>query len=187
MTDTGQDKKPATPKKRTPKPPTKPPEPTTRDLLLERITHDFLYKGDLKKEVTETLKWANFQIVDFQGEIQDLFEYSEIQARLIDTDEYHAYKVSIREAHRWANTAIVNDWTPGSTFDTETAHGLEYPINEVISPEDQRLCYEVSKRCFELTILLAKYLPEGRALSLFTTEMQITRGWLLDSIILNTQ
>ena len=119
--------------------------------------------------------------------IKFLFDYSNIPEQLVLTDEFKNYETSIREVERWANTAIANDWKDGETFDEAKTGGLAYPLTEPDDhqPEKIRLCYEVSTRCFELATNLAKNLPEGRALSLACTEMQVARGWLLDCINLN--
>ena len=184
MSDT--EKKATTPTQR--KRPTQKAEPekSTRDLLIERVKNDLLFKKDLSDEQIETLQWTKTHIEAFREGIENLIEFSPIKKRLIDTDEYrYGYLISIRESHRWANTAIANDWTKESDFDRDIASGLEYPEEADIRSEQQRLCYEISRRCYELTTLLVTHLPEGRALSLFATEMQNTRGWLLDTVNLN--
>ena len=186
MPDT--EKKTTTTRKRTTQTKQDPkPEKTSRELLIERVTSDFIFKSDLYDEQKAMFGWVKNLYSEFTRDIERLFEASPIDARLIFTDEYAAYKVSVREAERWANTAIANDWKPTDTFDSTKIGGLEYTETEpnTAEPEQTKLCFEVSKACFELTTILAMHLPEGRALSVLCTEMQVVRGWLLDTINLN--
>ena len=115
-----------------------------------------------------------------------LFDFSKIKKRISQTDDYKAFRESSRKAERWANSAIANDWKSDSAFDVDTAAGVAYPIvAEDHASEQQRLCYEVSRLCFELTTKILSHLPLGRHLSLFKTEMQVARGWLIDTITRN--
>ena len=173
---------PATTKKRTT---TKPAERDTRKELIDRVVADFTFKADTTDAQKAAFGWIRGIYSNFTQGIKNLFDYSQIPAQLVLTDEFKNYETSIREAERWANTAIANNWKDGDTFDEAKTGGLVYPLIEADKSEIQRLCYEVTKMCFELATNLAENLPEGRALSLLCTEMQVARGWLLDCINLN--
>ena len=171
---------------KTPTPELKTPEKTTRELLIERVVDDFTYKGKLNKQQTTMLEWVKDAFEALHIEIGRMFDFSDIKARLVLTGEFQAFQLSTREVERWANTAIVNDWKTTDKFDEALTVGLTYPVNEPTNVDERiKLSYEVSKRCFELATALAQLLPEGRALSIALTELQVARGWLLDTINFN--
>jgi len=166
------------PRKRKPKP----PEPTPREKLIEEAADNLTYKGDLSEDQRNAFAWVRDNFNAFNVEMERLLDFSKIRKQLTLTDDYKAFQESSRVAERRANAAIACDWKPDSAFDVDTAEGLEYPIKETTTSEEQRLCFEVSKATFELTMKLLAYLPLGRYLSLFRTEMEVTRGWLIDTI-----
>ena len=168
-------------RKPTPKPPT--PE-QTRQQLLEAVASDFTYKSNFSDEQMNAWNWVQGNFKQFNADMQRLLDFSKIRKRLTITDDYKAFTNSSRVAERRANAAIANDWND-SAFDVDSAEGIEYPIKErdpSSITEQDRLCDEVSKACFELTIKFMAHLPLGRYLSLFRTEMEAARGWLLDTI-----
>lgn len=153
-------------------------EPTTRELLIERVVDNFTYKKPTKEKI-KVYNWITEQFLEFTTGVEQLFDFSKIKKRLIDTSDYAYYKSHIGASEKWANGAVANDWK--SSINTNDATELEY-AEETTTTEKQRLCYEISKRCFEFTVRLSSVLPEGRHLSLFVTEMQLVRGWLLNTI-----
>lgn len=184
--------KPKTTRKRTT---TKPIQPANaansngRGEFLGRLAHEFIFKANTTDEQKEAFVWVQDQFKRFTSGINNLFEYSQVKARLVQSPEYEAYKIFIRNAARWANTAIANNW--GESFEWQPLHKREtnviYPLKEEITNERERLCYEISKRCYEHTLGIAEVLPLGQSLSNFATEMQVARGWLLDAINSNVQ
>ena len=161
------------------------PAEDPRATLLKEAGDNFTYKpfSEMKQEQRDALIWVKEKISGFRIEMQRLLDYSPIRQQLTDTDDYKAYLESIRTAERRANAAIACDWKKESAFDVDSDPGLEYPIVEDNhTDERQRLCYEISKATFELTMLFLWFLPLGRYLSLFRTEMEEVRGWLIDTV-----
>ena len=170
---------------KTAKPRTKKQSPVrnTRQELLDRIVEDMIYKT-ATPEQRKIWTWIATTFNRFQREARHLFNYSEVPNRLVDTSEFFTYAKELRRAERWANSAVANDWTDNSDFDTEEALPMQYPVEpgQGGTGERHKLCDEVSRMTFELDTLMAQYLPEGRHLSLFATQMQVVRGALMDTI-----
>ena len=176
------------PQKRKPAAPKVSPTPAQqRKQLIDDAVHDFTFKSDVTDEQRDAFIWVLKTFSEFNNEMLRLFDFSKIRKQLSQTDDYQAFSESSRKAERWANSAIANDWKTNSAFDVDSAEGIEYPILEAHTSEEQRLCYEVSKRCFELTTKILSHLPLGRHLSLFKTEMQVARGWLIDTVNRNNR
>lgn len=169
--------------KTTPRKPRTPTPAKQREQLINDAVHDFTFKSDVSSEQRTAFLWVLKNFSEFNNEMLRLFDFSKIKKRISQTDDYKAFRESSRKAERWANSAIANDWKDDSAFDVDSAAGVEYPIvAEDHASEQQRLCYEVSRLCFELTTKILSHLPLGRHLSLFKTEMQVARGWLMDTI-----
>ena len=163
------------------------PAEDPRASLLKEAADNFTYKGSPTEDQRNAYKWVRNRFNDFKVEMERLLDFSTIRRTLTDVDtgrsNYRAYLESVRVAERRANAAIACDWKKDSAFDVDTAEGLEYPIvEENHASEEQRLCYEISKASFELTMLILAHLPLGRYLSLFKTEMENVRGWLIDTV-----
>ena len=155
----------------------------TRKELVDRIIHDMTYKTGTPEQ-HEVYAWIATTFASFQQQVRHLFNYAEIPNRLVDTSQYFTYTKELRRAERWANGAVANDWTDDSAFKTAEAKPLKYPVEpgQDGTSERHKLCDEISRMTFELATLMAEYLPEGRHLSLFATQMQDVRGALLDTI-----
>ena len=177
----GRQKKTSPPRK--PETPARPePEPTPREKLIAEAADNLTYKSDLSEDQKAALRWVQDNFTAFNIEMEKLLDFSPIRKRVTLTADYKAFQDSSREAERRANAAIACDWKEDSAFDGDTAEGIPYPVKEDATDERQRLCFQASKACFELTMKLIKFLPLGRYLSIFRTEMEVARGWLLDTI-----
>ena len=159
------------------------PAEDPRASLLKEAGDNFTYKGNPTAEQKDAYNWVQARFSEFNVKMQRLLDYSTLRQQLTDTDDYRAYLESARVAERRANAAIACDWKKDSGFDVDCDPELKYPIVEDNhTDERQRLCYEISKATFELTMLFLWYLPLGRYLSLFRTEMENVRGWLIDTV-----
>ena len=170
-----------------PSPRKRKPAEDPRAALLKEAADNFTYKDSPTEDQVAAYKWVVSQVSIFKVKMLRLLDFSTIRAPLTDTDDYKAYLDSIRVAERRANAAIACDWKKDSAFDIDTVELIEYPIVEdTHTDERQRLCYEISKATFELTMLFLAHLPLGRYLSLFRTEMENVRGWLIDTVNRNS-
>ena len=140
---------------------------------------------NIEKEQAEALKWVKSQFSEFRNDVFQTIESSRIPERLALTDEFIAYKFSVRKAERWAKAAIINDWDPDFVF-TPTPAIAPYSVElDITALEQERVCHQLSKYVFELGVRLATVLPDGRALGCFATEVQVLRGWLMDAVMEN--
>ena len=158
----------------------------TRKVFVDRVADDLTFKADTTPEQREAWQWIRLEFQQAEQTIREMLETSPVQERVVVTNDYDDFKKALRKTERWCNTAVANDWTPASAFDTVNVERMEYPIEaDKGLTEKQRLCHNASSLIFILGTTLARYLPEGRALSVFATEIQSTRGELLDAINFN--
>lgn len=168
---------------------TRTPKKNSRQEFLDRVINDFTYTSDQSNEQRETWKWIRLQFEGTESRIRNTLEMSPIEERLIHTDAYDAFKKSLRIAERFCNAAVARDWKANSAFDFSETELIEYPGErpDVHAPEKIKLCHEATAQLFQLATLMARYLPEGRALSCAATELEVTRGWLLDTVNFNVK
>ena len=153
-----------------------------RKAMLDRVVSDFTFKANQTDDQKTLWNSIDQHFSIFHSEVLYLFEdCPEIKA----SDEYKAYRFASRNAQRWFNTAVANDYDDKFDMDTDFQE-IAYPgpqtnpVNERV-----RLCESVNKSCFDLVTRLTQILPHGRALSVAVTVMQEVRGWLLDAINFN--
>ena len=153
-----------------------------RKAMLDRVVSDFTFKADQTDDQKTLWNSIAHHFSEFHSKVLYLFEdHTEIKA----SDEYKAFQLASRNAQRWFNTAVANDY--GEEFDMDADfQEIAYPGPED-GPSNERihLCESVNKYCFFLVTKLTQILPHGRALSVALTNMQEVRGWLLDAINLN--
>ena len=166
-----------------------PPNPTGEQPhtpLFERMKIDLSYEAGSEAQ-KEAWAWLKDQFAGTRHRIFNTLEHSKLAERITETDEFILYKFSMRTAERWANAAIAKDWKPDHVFDKATIIVPEYPIGiQADAPEVQRLCHAVGALLYEGAITIAQGIPEGRYASLYATEIQVARGWLMDAINMNS-
>ena len=156
-----------------------------RENLLARVIDDFTYKGDPSPNQVRLWKLVRTDFDDLRDKIKEVFLLVDESAIISDSCSesylFDNYITTLREAERWCNTAVANDYKG-----EEVKGGVDGVLYPVDLPDDasqrQMCCYQASEACFNLAVTLVQYIPLGRALSTALTKLQDSRGWILDNI-----
>ena len=162
------------------------PERDMRQEFIDQSIDDFTYKKDFTPEQLAMWQWVKEQFSNFKQIAEQSLRNvptDRTTRPLTQTDEYFNFKATLRNAERWFNTAIANDWHTGQPVPmNETLVAITYDGPSGGNEIRHSVCDYISDICFTLMLAMAQRLPLGRALSVARTQMQEVRGLLLDTV-----
>lgn len=156
-----------------------------RQKFVDRVYNDFTYKPGTPEQRG---LWSDIEkhFAEFRSSVEETInEITDAQGfatgYLRSTEEYKDYRSEVRNAEQWFATAVANDYDPDA--DDQDTRVLEYQGSIEGQPQTRvYYCEMLNLLCFTLSVTLAQFIPQGRALSIAETAMQEVRGDLMDLV-----